>query len=31
VYGIKVRIDDTQGRLKAGMPVDLVLTLAPRP
>ncbi|MEX0690634.1 MAG: efflux RND transporter periplasmic adaptor subunit [Gemmatimonadales bacterium] len=31
VYGIKVRIDDAQGRLKAGMPVDLVVTLAPRP
>jgi len=31
VYGIKVRIDETGGRLKAGMPVDLILTLAPRP
>lgn len=29
VFGIKVRIDDAQGRLKPGMPVDLIIPLAP--
>jgi HlyD family secretion protein len=29
VYGIKVAIDDASGRLKPGMPVDLVITLVP--
>ncbi len=28
VFGIKVRIDDAQGRLKPGMPVDLIIPLA---
>ena len=31
VFGIKVAVDDTGGRLKAGMPVDLELTLLPPP
>ncbi len=29
VFGIKVAIDDAGGRLKSGMPVDLLIELAP--
>lgn len=31
VFGIKVGIDDAGGRLKPGMPVDLIIHLAPAP
>jgi HlyD family secretion protein len=31
VFAIKVGIDDASGRLKAGMPVDLVIPLLPAP